>query len=86
MSHAHPALMGTMAHLCHRGEGRAGVPNHTAMHRVTLVALNRKKMTELAKETTCRPGGRAGNCARKAPAGKAKLKRRWRHYRNFRFL
>lgn len=26
------------------------------MHRVTLLALNRKKMTELAKETTCRPG------------------------------
>lgn len=42
-------------------------------------------MTELAKEKTCRPGGRAGNSARKAPTGKAKLTMRWRHYRKFRF-
>lgn len=81
-----PLWRAQWAHLCHWGEGRAGIPNQTAMHRVTLLASNRKKMTELAKETTCTPGGRAANSARKAPTGKAKLKMRWRHYRNFRFL
>lgn len=81
LSHAHPALMGTMGTLVPGGEGRAGIPNQTAMHRATLLALNRKNMTELAKEKTCR----AGNSARKAPTGKAKLTMRWRHYRKFRF-
>lgn len=81
-----PLWQAQWAHLCHGGEGRAGIPNQTAMHRATLLALNRKKMTELAKESTCRPGTRAGNSSRKAPTGKAKLKMRWRHYRNFRFF
>lgn len=50
------------------------------------MALNRKKRMELAKETTCRPVGTAGNSARKATAGKIRLKMRWRHYRNLRFF
>lgn len=74
------------APLCHGGEGTAGIPNQTAMHRATLLALNRKKRMELAKETTCRPVGTAGNSARKATAGKIRLKMRWRHYRNLRFF
>lgn len=74
------------APLCHGGEGTAGIPNRTAMHRATLLALNRKKRTELAKATTCRPVGIAGNSARKAPPGKVRLKMRWKHYRNSRFF
>lgn len=74
------------APLCHGGEGTAGIPNRTAMHRATLLALNRKKRMELAKVTTCRPVGTAGNSARKAPPGKVRLKMRWRHYRNSRFF
>lgn len=86
MSHTHLTLTGTMGTFVPRRWRQSWHPKQTATHRATLLALNRKKRTELAKEITCRPGGRAGDSARKAPAGKARLKIRWSHYRNFRFF